>query len=116
MDAQQLFRLMVIDTQLATTGVDLPSTALKLGVAPETICRDLELLLSVGCELTFRQTSAGDRCFYAGQRLFNPQHGAVSVSAMISGDRTRRDLLENPSEPEPEAQYSDGFLQGKADS
>ncbi len=84
MDANQLYRLMIIDTQLATTGVDLGASAADLGITPAALCRDLELLLSVGCEITVRPSAGGNRYFYACERLFNPEHGAVNVSSMVA--------------------------------
>jgi hypothetical protein len=94
MDAQQLYRLMVLDHRLASEGVELQSTAEELGVTPETIWSDLELLSSVGCEIVCREGDAEIRGFYIGERLFNANHDTVHLSAMIR-------LQENTGEENP---------------
>jgi predicted DNA-binding transcriptional regulator YafY len=85
MNAHKLYQLMVIDHQLSTTGVHLLTTAAELGVTPRTIWRQLALLRSVGCDMVCRVIGSEYRHFYVGERLFNGNHNAVSVSSLVSG-------------------------------
>ena len=85
MNAHKLYRLMVIDHQLSTTGVNLLAAAEELGVTPRTIWCELGLLRSIGCKMVCRAIGSEYRHFYAGERLFNINHSAVTVSSMISG-------------------------------
>jgi hypothetical protein len=106
MDAQQLYRLIVLDHQLSSRGVELDSTSEQLGVTPETILDDLELLNSVGCEIVCREVDSQRRGFYVGERLFNARHDTVQLSAMITERRLREEaspLATNEVEPGADA-------------